>query len=71
MIIKVKAKPYSKKEEIKKISEKEYEISIKEPAENNKANNKIISILSKEFSISYKKIKIKNPLSKNKLIEIN
>lgn len=71
MIIKVKARPSSKKEEIKKLSENEYEISIKEPAENNKANNRIISLLSKEFNISYKKIKIKNPASKNKLINID
>lgn len=70
MIIKVKVKPNSKEERLEKISEKEYSIFVKEPAEDNKANIRVINLLSKEFDTSYKNIKIKNPTSRNKVIEI-
>ncbi|MBS3071892.1 DUF167 domain-containing protein [Candidatus Pacearchaeota archaeon] len=70
MIIKVFAKPGSDKEEIEKISETEYKIYIKEKAEDNKANIAIIKLLSKYFKIHYKKIKIKNPRSRDKIVEI-
>jgi len=70
MIIKAKVKPNSKEEKIEKISENEYVISVKEPAENNKANIRLINLLSKELNVSYKCIKIKNPTSRDKIIEI-
>jgi len=70
MILNVKVKPNSKEEKIEKISEKEYIISVKEPAENNKANIRVINLLSKELNVSYKDIKIKNPKSRDKLVEI-
>ena len=59
MIIKVKAKPNSKDEKIEKISESEFIIHVKEPAEDNKANIRIINLISKELGVSYKKIMIK------------
>ena len=70
MIIKVKAKPNSKEEKIVKLSDSEYEIFVKEPAEDSKANIRIINILAKEFGVSYKNIKIKNPTSRKKIVEI-
>ena len=70
MIIKVKAKPNSKDEKIEKISESEFIIHVKEPAEDNKANIRIINLISKELGVSYKKIMIKNPTSREKIIEI-
>jgi len=70
MIIHVAVKPGSKEEKIEKISKTEYKISVKEPAEKGKANARIIKIISKEFGVSYKKIKIKNPSSRKKIIEI-
>ena len=70
MIIKVKAKPNSKDEKIEKISESEFIIHVKEPAEDNKANIRIINLISKELGVSYKKIMIKNPTSRDKIIEI-
>jgi uncharacterized protein len=69
--IKVKVKPNSKEESIKKINEGEYEISLKEPAEDNKANVRLTNILAKEFRIDYRKIKIKNPKSRKKIIVID
>ncbi len=70
MIIKVKVKPNSKEEKIEKIGENEYKIEVKEPAEGNKANLRVINLLSKELGISYKNIKIKNPTSRDKVIEV-
>jgi uncharacterized protein YggU (UPF0235/DUF167 family) len=70
MIIHVKVKPNSKEEKIGKIGENEYRIDVKEPAEDNKANIRVINLLSKELNTSYKNIKIKNPTSRNKIIEV-
>ncbi|MEI6731771.1 MAG: DUF167 domain-containing protein [archaeon] len=70
MIIKVKAKPGSREESIEKLSDSEYVISVKQPAEDGKANTRIINLLAKELGISYRKIRIKNPKSRDKLVEI-
>jgi len=70
MLIKVKVYPGSKKEEIEKINDDEYEVYLKERAEKGKANIELVKILSKEFKVSVKNIKIKNPSSRKKIIEI-
>jgi len=70
MLIRVKVKPNSKEERVEKISDNEYKIDIKEPAENNRANIRVINIMAKELGVSYKNIKIKNPASRNKVIEV-
>jgi len=70
MILNIKVKPNSKEEKIDKIDESNYIISVKEPREDNKANIRIINLLSKLLGINYKDIKIKNPTSKNKVIEV-
>ena len=70
MIIKVKVKPNSKEEKIEKISENENKIEVKEPAEDNKANICVTNLLSKALDVSYKDIKIKNPTSREKIIEV-
>ena len=71
MIIYVNVKPNSKDEKIEKISNDEYNISVKERAEDGKANKRIINILSKEFGINFRNIFIKNPTSRKKMVEIN
>ena len=68
MIINVKTIPSSNVSKIEKISEKEYKARIKSPPKNNKANMELINLLAKEFKISVKLIKIKNPASKNKKV---
>jgi uncharacterized protein YggU (UPF0235/DUF167 family) len=68
MIIKVK--PNSKEEKVEKISENIYIIHVKEPAKDNKANIRLINLLSKQLGIDYKDIKIKNPNSRNKIVKI-
>jgi len=68
MILKIKIKPSSVKQEIIKISENEYKISLEERAEDNKANIELIKLLKKHFG---KNIKIiKGIKSRNKIIEI-
>ena len=49
MYIKVKIKPNTKKEEVIKVSDDHYEISVKEKAENNMANRRLLEIMKKEY----------------------
>lgn len=70
MIIHVRVKPNSEENKINKISDSEYEAEISEPAEDNRANIKLINLLAKEFNVSFRKIKIKNPKNREKLVEI-
>lgn len=67
----VKVKPNSSERNITKVSENNYSIKLKSPAEKNKANLELIKIISKEFKVPQKKIIIKAGLSnRDKLIEI-
>lgn len=69
MIIKVKVKPNSKEQEIVKISENEYKITLKENAEDNKANIELLKMLKKHFG---KEVQIVKGLkSKNKIVSID
>ncbi len=71
MILKIKTIPNSSQSKIEKISENEYKAHVKSPPENNKANIELTNLLAKYLSISVKSIKIKNPSSRNKIIEID
>ena len=69
MYIHVKAKTKQKTEYIKELKESYFEISVKEKAENNNANDKILGILKKHFNTS--KIRIINGhKSPSKLISV-
>lgn len=60
MIINVRVKPSSKKQEIKKLGNV-YEVSVKSKAEDNKANIELLKLLKKEFKKDFVIIKgIKN-----------
>jgi len=68
MKIHIKLHPNSSKEEIKKISDKDYEVWIKEKPIDGKANLKLIKLLKKYFK---KEIKIASGMSsREKIIEI-
>lgn len=68
MIIKVKVKPNSGKQEVKKISENEYVVCLKKPAEDNKANVELCKLLQRYFK---REVRIKSGFtSKNKIIEL-
>lgn len=70
MIIWVNVKPGSKHDKLEKVNDGEYYAEISEKAEDNKANIKLINLLSKEFDVNFRNIKIKNPKSREKIIEI-
>lgn len=68
MKLRIKVHPGSSKEEIRQISEKEYEIWLKERPAENKANIELIKMLQKYFK---RDIKIKTGFSsKNKIVEV-
>jgi len=68
MKLKIKAHTNSSKQEIRKVNDNEYEIWIKEKAEDNKANMTIAKLLKKYFK---KDVKIISGFSsRNKVIEI-
>ena len=60
MYIRVKVSPSAKKEVFKQINEDHFEVSVKEKAERNLANNRIIELFSIHFHLSKGKIRIIN-----------
>lgn len=71
MIIHARVIPNSKEEVFEEISDNEFLIRVKEAPENGKANKRVVKIIAKEFGISVKDVKIKNPSFRKKIIEIN
>jgi uncharacterized protein (TIGR00251 family) len=70
MMLKIKVKPNSRKQEIEEKSGFLL-VSLKSPPENNLANLELIKLLSKHFSVPDNKIKIlKGKSSRNKIIEV-
>jgi uncharacterized protein (TIGR00251 family) len=69
MKIEVKVQPNSGREEIKKISDSEYKIFLKKPAEKNKANIELLKLLKKHFKTEVKLLSGKT--SKKKIVEVN
>lgn len=71
MIINVKVKASSGKQEIEGFGNNRYLVYLKSEPENNKANIELINLLSKYFGIPHKNIKIKAGLtSSEKMIEL-
>jgi uncharacterized protein (TIGR00251 family) len=71
MKIRIKAKPNSKIEGIKKIGEDYFEVRVSVPPEKGKANERIIELLSKYFDVPKTRISIlRGGAGKDKLIEI-
>lgn len=60
MYIRAKISPNTKKKILKKINEDHFEISVKEKASNNLANNRIIELLSIHYNLPKGKIRIVN-----------
>jgi len=68
MIIKVKAKPSSAKQEVVKKSEDNFVVYLKSAPRNNKANIELVKLLHKYFN---RPIKIKSGLSsRNKTVRV-
>ncbi len=70
MILRVKVIPGSSYERLEEISEGEYVAHIKEKAEDGKANKRLINLLAKKLGVNWRAIKIKNPKSRSKIVEI-
>ena len=68
----VKAKPGARENSIKKISETEYEVSVKEPPIQGRANAAIIELLSDYFKVPKSEVKIISGFAaRKKIIEIS
>ena len=71
MKIFVKVKPNSKEESIKKLSETNFEICVKEPPVKGKANAAIIKVLAKRFGVPISSVNIIiGHTSRQKIVEI-
>lgn len=71
MFIKVKVTSGARKENIEKISDDRFLVSVREKAERNEANERVCGLLASYFDISISKIRIINGHKKpSKLIEV-
>ncbi len=71
MKIFVKAKPNSKKESVKKLSETNFEICVKEPPVRGLANAAIIKMLARHFGVPPSAVKIiSGHTSRQKIVKI-
>lgn len=71
MKIRVKVKPNSRMESIKRVEADYYEIKVTVPPEKGKANKRVIEILSKHLKIPKTRISIiKGETGREKLLEI-
>ncbi|MBU4343610.1 MAG: DUF167 domain-containing protein [Candidatus Omnitrophica bacterium] len=69
--IELKVIARAKKEELQKLSEDSYRIKVSSPPEKGKANKRIIELLSKEFGVKKRAIKIVSGEAANrKIIEV-
>lgn len=68
MKIKIKVKPSSGREEVEKVTDYEYKVYLKKPAQDGKANEELLKLLKKCFG---KKCKIvRGVRSRDKVVEI-
>lgn len=58
LIISVSVKPQAKKESVTRISASEYQVNVKAPPHDGKANLALIKLLSEYFSVPKSQIKI-------------
>ena len=58
MYLKLKVTPDAREESLVKISEDHFEIRVKEPAENNRANRRILALMREYFGSRAKAIRI-------------
>ncbi|OGG47007.1 hypothetical protein A2671_00485 [Candidatus Kaiserbacteria bacterium RIFCSPHIGHO2_01_FULL_49_13] len=58
MYIKVFVTPGAKKELVERTSDTQFEISVREPAERNLANRRVVQLIAREFSLPEGKVRI-------------
>lgn len=69
MNIKLRVKTEAKKEKVNRKNEDTFEISVREPAENNMANDRVLTIMRKHFPNRAIRL-IKGHHSPNKIVSI-
>ena len=71
MKIWITVKPQAKREEVKKITDGEYSVSVRATAREGRANGAVIELLANHFSVPKSSIKIvRGPAARKKLVEI-
>jgi len=71
MYLHIRITPKSKKDSIEQIGEFRYAVTVTEPAEGNRANERMCDIVAKHFSVERKRVHIVNGhRSRSKLLEI-
>jgi hypothetical protein len=71
MLIRVKVFPKSKKDEIIKKRENSFEVRVREKAEQGRANEKVLEILSEFFGIEKNKFRlVKGGKERSKIFEV-
>jgi uncharacterized protein len=71
MKISVKAKPSSKEESVKELSENNFEVCVKEPPVKGQANAAIVKSLAQHFNVAASAVSIVSGYtSRHKIIEI-
>ena len=71
MKIKVKVKPNSKRQKIEVAADGSFNVSLKSPPAEGKANQELIELLAARFEVSKSQVSIKSGLSaRNKWVEI-
>jgi uncharacterized protein len=69
--ISVQVKPQARTESIVKISQREYRVSVHAPARAGKANEAVIELLAKYFSVARSSVRVlRGQSSRKKLLEI-
>ncbi len=72
MYIKVRVYPKSKKESFVKIADNKFEIKVREKAERNLANKRVVELVAGHFEIEPKKVKIvSGHHSPSKMLSVN
>jgi len=71
MLVRVKAKPRSKKEGVKEITKDYFEVRVNQPPEKGRANERIAELLAEYFKVPKSRVKlVKGETSKEKVFEI-
>jgi uncharacterized protein (TIGR00251 family) len=67
----VSVKPQAKKESVIKLADGEYRVSVHPPAQDNQANQSVVKLLAKHFSVPKSAVTIlRGDASRKKLIQI-
>lgn len=70
--ISVTVKPSARQAQVIRISESEYRIAVKEPAESGRADNALVRALAKHFGVLWSRVRIVHGHAlRRKLIELN